>query len=81
MAGGCEGVGSKPLSVRLSVSCIQLCVLPVPTLAGSTELFGLAPVWLLVSASIGQSRPFGFTVHGRAGSFLKQGQPFRTPAL
>ena len=77
----CEGVGSKPLFVRLSVSCIQLSVLPVPLPYASTELFGLAPAWLLVSASNRQSPPFGFIVLDCTGSLLKQSQPFRTPEV
>ena len=81
IAKGCEGVGSKPLSVHLTVSCIQLSVLPVPLPCASTELFGLAPVRLLVSAGKRQSRPCGFIVHDSPGSLLKQSQPFRTPEV
>jgi len=77
----CEGVGSKPLSVDLSVGCIQLSILPVPRSCWSAELFGLAPARLLVSASNRQSPPCGFIVHDCTGSFLKQSQPFRAPEV
>ena len=61
--------------------CIQLCVLPVPLQRASTELFGLAPAGMLVSASGGQPPPSGFTVHAHAGSFLLQSRPSRVSGL
>ena len=50
--------------------CIQLSILPVPKRATLTGLFGLAPVGLLVSSTLWQSRPFGFIVHTTYRSFL-----------
>ena len=65
-----EGAGSKPLSVPVTGDCIQLSILPVPRRAALKGLFGLAPVWLLVSSTLWQPRLFRFIVHTTYRSFL-----------
>ena len=74
-----EGVGSKPLSVSFATDRIQLCVLPAPKRAASKGLFELAPMGLLVSAIIRQSRLFRFIVHTHNRSFLQQSLPSQIP--
>ena len=70
--------GISPFLFTNLADRIQLCVLPDPTRATSTGLFGLAPTGMLVSSAVRQSPSFNIIVHTRYRSFLLQCLPSRT---
>ncbi len=70
--------GISPFLFTNLADRIQLCVLPDPTRATSTGLFGLAPTGMLVSSMVGQPPSFDIIVHTRHRSFLLQCLPSRT---
>ena len=70
--------GISPFLFTNLADRIQLCVLPDPTRATSTGLFGLAPTGMLVSSVVRQSPSFNIIVHTRYRSFLLQCLPSRT---